>query len=113
MPLCVKCSNPLECTCGHEQPIGESIIGCPFSTAPGAIWVHVTDDAGKNLPGVPVAGFADTNGMGLTIREEAEGPVEVELTLPPKSPLLERHDAPAVVKKSVNVHKGTIAYVSF
>ena len=114
MSLCVHCGEPLTCTCKREQPIGESIIGCPASKKPGAIWVHVTNDIGQNIEGVPVLLFPQTNAMGLTVRESL-GPnkYDVELAAPEQSGFAATYDFPTLRKKSVIVRNGTISYVAF
>lgn len=114
MPFCVKCLKSLHCTCKTEQPIGEAVIGCPFTAKPGAIWVHVTDDAGRNLDGVPVRDYQNTNGVGLTGKELPEGQYTVALAKPSESPYGTAYDFPPELNKpDVPVRNGAISYVSF
>ena len=111
MPLCVKCAKPLTCECKAEQPIGESIIGCPYGTKPGAIWVHVTDDAGINVPKVPITGYDATNPMGLSVKDGlGEGEHKVELGTPDKT-ILDLYDLPVKRSKGeVVVRNGAIKF---
>ena len=114
MPFCARCGKPLTCECKAEQPVGESIIGCGYATKPGAIWVHITDDAGINVPTFPITGYDATNSMGLSVKDGlAEGKYKVELGTPDKA-ILDLYDLPVERSKDkVLVYNGAISYVSF
>ncbi|MES2163574.1 MAG: hypothetical protein V4476_20645 [Pseudomonadota bacterium] len=115
MPLCVKCGVPLTCDCGgHPAPLDSPATRCPLQE--GAIWVHVTDDAGGNLARIDVS--VDANG-------KATSPAGMATfdPLPEKSytvalsalsgAIAERHTPPASTSERVAVSKGEITYVGF
>jgi hypothetical protein len=115
MPICVYCGEELVCgKCAKEQPVGQTTLACPLKK--GAIWIHVTDDAGKDIKGVKVNKGDDeavTNKAGLAIFESLEaGPY---LTSLPKleSPLDDSYDPPKQLSKPVQVADGTLAYVDY
>ena len=76
--------------------------------------MHVTDDAGINVPGVPITGYEATNPMGLSVRDGLpEDKHEVELGTPGKA-ILDLYDLPLKRSKDeVVVRNGAISYVSF
>jgi hypothetical protein len=51
MPLCAKCSKPFQCSYGapDRKLLGVVAEDCPVVKKTGAIWGHVSDDAGADL----------------------------------------------------------------
>ena len=115
MPICVRCSKPLICTCSPPPKLGELKLGC--SATPGALWIHVLDDQGKDIAAVKVAkngsGPIPTNVQGLAFYESLpEGDYTADL-LVLESPVTDTYEAPVERSKPVKIANGQIAYVPF
>ncbi len=51
MPICARCGQGMGCACvGVPTPVGSMIKPC--AKQDGALWIHVLDDEGKNVPEV-------------------------------------------------------------
>jgi hypothetical protein len=109
MVRCAKCGLELDCGCAKGKD-GTS----PIEKKPGAIWVHVTDDAGTNIPNLGVnKDFKDTNAKGLAIRDPLKvDTYPVELA-PLSSANTDKYDFPADLKQEVTVQNGTIAHLDY
>ncbi len=116
MPYCVNCGKPLKCTCDKpQQPIGQTAIDCP-KLAKGRLWIHVTDDLGVNIPGVPVSGKIEqpTGGSGMAKFEDLE-PGSYTAAMKPSPANLKLYDVikGTELSKPVQVKAGVLAYVLF
>ena len=84
---------------------------------PGAIWVHVTDDRGIDVPRVPTAKAADkasTNDDGTAIYNDVDpGPHTVALEPLTHDLLVDFEEFSGVRERPVTVAPGQIAYVPY
>ncbi|MBS1835219.1 MAG: hypothetical protein JST65_21040 [Acidobacteria bacterium] len=92
-------------------------ISVPCEKKKGQLWVHVTDDAGVDLPNIPIRiGDGDsgpTNGEGLVKRANLE-PASLTVRVSAlDSAILEKYSPPDPRSKDVQIADGTIAYVPF
>lgn len=117
MPLCPRCSKPFGCTtCGDRTPqkLGATAEECPLKD--GAVWVHVMDDRGMDVPDVAAA--MDSNGTptgphGTAVFDPVKsGSYAVALDRLGSSGL-DLYEDFADTQRTVTVAPGQIAYVPY
>ena len=116
MPICPRCSNPFRCNCA-STPIVFGAVAPDCAVKPGAIWVHVTDDRGIDIPKVGTlksSDSADTGAEGTAVFDKVDpGSYTVKLAAL-RDALLEDFEAPAgPTDREVTVAPGQIAYVPY
>nr|WP_293180157.1 hypothetical protein [Nannocystis sp.] len=83
----------------------------------GALWIHVTDDIGQNLPGVMARKNQDdptpTNSVGLVVFDPLGAASYTATITDLVEPFVKSHEPPKEVSKVVPVSDGVISYVSF
>lgn len=118
MPLCPRCTKPFACTCAERTPqkLGATAEECPLKD--GAVWVHVVDDRGVDVPAVKAA--MDSNGEptgshGTAVFESvASGSHSVALKRQGSNGLELFEDfAESSTERTVTVAPGQIAYVPY
>lgn len=115
MPLCAKCGQKLVCNCGTPTGVDSTSKPCPLQK--GAIWVHVRDDLGGDLPGVEAiskGGKKPSDKSGLSTFDPLDpGDYDVDLS-PLSTELLKLYDLPkAPTKMKATVAPGEITYVPY
>lgn len=115
MPVCVRCKTPLQCTCGQPQPIGQVAKQCPLEK--GALWIHVTDTTGRNVPNVWAyregAARAQSDANGLVMEDPLHAGACRVVMEALTGNLATQYDAPPELTKSATIADGAIAYVPF
>lgn len=117
MPLCPKCSKPLQCSCASApRTVGAAAESCP-AKKPGAIWVHVSDDRGADIKDVEARndGSPKPSGVdGLAVYDPIPaGKHTVELG--PLSTEIQKlfEIQAATTRREVQVNDGEITYVPY
>jgi len=119
MPLCAKCSKPFLCTCGapDRKVLGAIAEDCPVSKKPGAIWVHISDDAGADVKDVVATndGAPKPSGVdGLAVFDPVPAGRHVIDLKPLSAEILKLYQKPtADTKRRVHVNDGEIGYVMY
>lgn len=114
MGTCNTCNGKLVCaTCGPTRTVGATAQEC--RAMKGAIWVHIKDDSGKGVEGVPVdrsgtAVKSDPTGLaGFDGLKGAEYTVTVDLS---KEPFTRTYEPPSVTTKTISLPEGEVRYWS-
>ena len=127
MAECSICKKPLVCKDHGVQQEEWTFSGWisnlitpaqqvkPCAAQKGAIWVHVTDETGKDIPGVSttVKGTKSTEIPGVSVFDQLDpGPYKAKLEpLPPD--LDKRYIPPTTIEVPENVAGGDVKYVHF
>src|SRR5262249_12309036 len=104
----------LTCGCRSPQPVGQVANGCTLKK--GALWIHVTDDQGKDLTNVPVKNTSKneekTTKNGLAKWEPLDSkPYQTELSA--LADLEKVYAPPKVKQRQGTVQDGAIAYIDY
>jgi hypothetical protein len=117
MPKCVVCGDEIQCTRQHDQPVpvGQAAVGC--SSKKGALWIHVTDDQGKNVPEMKAYKDGDdknTDANGVSAFDPLDQKNGYKAKLGDLTEKLAAdYDLPTEKEQSANVFNGAITYVNF
>lgn len=115
MPICPHCNKDFFCAVCGATPMNVGTTK-PCSKAKGAIWAHVVDTKGTDLPDARItvnASGEDSDGVGIAKFDPLDaGSYTVKID-PLTSPLSDEHYLPATTAYSVGVTDGRITYVLF